>query len=286
METLKDKVAVITGAGSGIGLAIATALAQAGTHVVAADIRESAAQQAAETLRKLGVRALPVTTDVTDANAVAALADEAYRAFGRVDVLVNNAGVTWRPFRSVLDATLADWKFILDANVWGVIHGLHTFLPRMKAQGGDKHIVNCASILSHVPLAGHTPYSASKAAVASLSESMAEELAPHGFGVTILCPGFVRTQVTENSQRLRDAAGMAPPPPFQPYENPLTARLAAQMIDAPEVGVMVRNAILDNALVVHTRAIPQDLLDQLRHRRYGPQTLGRVDDAPAAGAGG
>jgi len=276
MDTLEDKVAVITGAGSGIGRAIALELAASGAHVVAADIRPDAATRVAGELHALGVRALPMATDVADPAAVAALADRAFEAFGRVDILVNNAGVTWRPFRSVFDASLADWEFILAANLRGVIHGLHAFLPRMKRQPGRKHIVNTASILSHVPLAGHMPYSASKAAVASLSESLAEELAPHGFGVTILCPGFVHTQVTQNSQQLRDAAGLPPTPPFEPYENPLTQRLAADIIEAPEVGVMVRNAILDDALYVHTRAIPPDLLETLHQRRFGPQTLGRA----------
>lgn len=133
----------------------------------------SPAQAVADELKAQGARVHPVTVDVSQHASVVAMADEAWTSFGQVDILCNNAGVSWRPFRTLLEASMEDWKFIMNVNLWGVIHGLDVFLPRMRAQKGEKHIVNTASLGGILPLAGHTPYSASKAAVTFISEGLA-----------------------------------------------------------------------------------------------------------------
>jgi NAD(P)-dependent dehydrogenase (short-subunit alcohol dehydrogenase family) len=274
MRTLHGKMAVVTGAGNGIGRGIALALADAGTHVVVSDIRTSDAEAVAAEARERGVRAIAVTTDVAQRESVAALADRAFAEFGSVDILVNNAGVNWRPFRTVLDASMEDWNFILNINLWGVVHGLDAFLPRMAKQQGDKHIVNTSSQGGIVNLAGMAPYVASKAAVAAMSEAMAQELAPHGFGVTILCPGAVRTEVGKNSEALRSEADRKRS--FKPFNNPVLARFEGAAIEVADVGKMVINAILDGTLYLHTHPFPPGIPEERMERLFGPGTLGRT----------
>jgi NAD(P)-dependent dehydrogenase (short-subunit alcohol dehydrogenase family) len=277
MKTLKDKTAVITGAGSGIGRAIALALADAGTHIVVADIHADTAQAVADEVRSRGVRSLAVTCDVSDRASVENLAARAYAEFGAVDILCNNAGISWRPYRSIVDATLDDWRFILGINLWGVLNGLDAFLPRMRQQTGEKHIVNTASLASLFPHEGHAPYSASKAAVASLSEVIARELKPYGFGVTIVCPGAVTTNLGENTARIRSDAAPQEPRVFEPVDTPTMRRMHEFALPSAEpLGVMVRNAILDNTMYLHTNALPFDLVAERVNTWFGPQTVGRA----------
>jgi NAD(P)-dependent dehydrogenase (short-subunit alcohol dehydrogenase family) len=276
MKNLSGKIAVVTGAGSGIGRSIAIALAARGAHVVVADIQPASAAAVRDELLAMGARAIAVTVDVARRESVVELADEAWRAFDRVDILCNNAGVSWRPFRTVLEATMEDWNFILGVNLWGVVHGLDVFLPRMRGQAGEKHIVNTASLGGLLPLAGHTPYSASKAAVAFISESIAQELASEGFGVTVLCPGFVHTNVRANSDALRPAEERAENRNFTPFENPLLGRLALTAMQPDAVGTMVCNAILDGTLYLNTQPVPADIVEERMRTMFGPQTVGRA----------
>ncbi|HSV79572.1 MAG TPA: SDR family oxidoreductase [Ramlibacter sp.] len=276
MKDLKDKIAVITGAGDGIGRSIALALADSGVHVVVADIQQGLAAAVAEEVRARGVRALAVQCDVSQLEAVTRLADQAYAEFGRVDILCNNAGVTWRPFRAVFDATLEDYQFVFGVNLWGVLFGLNAFLPRMKQQAGDKHIVNTASLAGLIPMAGHTAYSASKAAVVALTEAMAQELAPYGFGVTVFCPSRVPTNLQKNSALLTAEKLGTEPRNFAPVATPQAERNATFAMDSVEpVGRMVRNAILDNALFLHTNPLPSDIVADRIHVQYGSATVGK-----------
>jgi NAD(P)-dependent dehydrogenase (short-subunit alcohol dehydrogenase family) len=200
------RVAVVTGAASGIGRALAEALAAAGSAIVVADLDGAEADLVASGIRAAGGEAQAMTVDVANAAAVDGLAENTLEWFGRVDVLCNNAGVS--TFNMLRDQTLDDWRWVVDVNLWGVVHGLHSFLPIMRRQGTPAHIVNTASIagiLSGVLFIG--PYAATKAAVVSISETLAQELELEGLpiGVSVLCPSSVDTRVME-SERGRPAA--------------------------------------------------------------------------------
>lgn len=200
------RVAVVTGAASGIGRALAAAFAAAGSAVVLADLDGAEAEVAAADIRAAGGEAEAIATDVADATSVDRLAASTLDRFGRVDVLCNNAGVS--TFNLLKDQTLDDWRWVVDVNLWGVVHGLQSFVPIMRSQGTPGHIVNTASIaglLSGVAFIG--PYSATKVAVVSISETLAQELAIEQapIGVSVLCPSSVNTRVME-SERGRPAA--------------------------------------------------------------------------------
>jgi NAD(P)-dependent dehydrogenase (short-subunit alcohol dehydrogenase family) len=199
------RVAVVTGAASGIGRALATVFAGAGSSVVLADIDGAEAEVAAAGIRAAGGSAEAVTVDVSSASSVDELAARTVTRFGRVDVLCNNAGVS--TFNLIQDQTLEDWRWVFDVNLWGVVHGVHSFLPILRSQGTPAHIVNTASIaglLSGIAFIG--PYSATKVAVVSISETLRQELkfAQLPIGVSVLCPSSVDTRVME-SERSRPA---------------------------------------------------------------------------------
>lgn len=200
------RVAVVTGGASGIGRALAETFAAEGSAVVVADLDGAEAEVVASGIRSTGRDAVAVTVDVADADSVDALAATTLERFGRVDVLCNNAGVS--TFNLISDQTLDDWRWVFDVNLWGVVHGLHSFVPIMRRQGTPAHIVNTASIaglLSGIAFIG--PYSATKVAVVSISETLRQELAFEGapIGVSVLCPSSVDTRVME-SERGRPAA--------------------------------------------------------------------------------
>lgn len=192
------RVAVVTGGASGIGRALCEAFAAAGSSVVVADVADEQAHEVAARLRTSGADALAVPVDVADPASVQALAEQTLARHGQVDVLCNNAGVS--TFNLVADQSLADWHWVFDVNLWGVVHGLQAFLPAMRQQGTPAHVVNTASMGGLMGgLAFIGPYAASKAAVISLSETLHQELALAGspVGVSVLCPGSTDTAVTQ-----------------------------------------------------------------------------------------
>ncbi len=200
------RVAVVTGAASGIGRALAEALAGAGSAVVLADLDVRESEAVAERLRRNGATALAVPVDVADPASVDELAKVTLDRFGRVDVLCNNAGVS--TFNLIQDQTLDDWRWVFNVNLWGVVHGLASFLPILRGQPTPSHIVNTASmggLMSGVSFIG--PYCATKTAVVSISETLRQECAAYGLpiGVSVLCPSTTETRVME-SERGRPAA--------------------------------------------------------------------------------
>ena len=200
MESLKGKVGVVTGGASGIGKAIAAAMVAEGMQVVISDVEADRLQAVAD---ELG--AFAVVADVSNAEDVDTLARAALAQFGAVHVLCNNAGVG--PMAPLANLTLRDWRWLIDVNLRGVIHGITSFLPILRDNADGGHIVNTASMAGLLAVPGLTPYSATKFAVVGLSEAMAAELALEGspIGVSILCPGPVRTDLGR-STRNRPAA--------------------------------------------------------------------------------
>ena len=243
MEDLRGKVAVITGGASGIGLAMADAFAGEGMHIVLADLELAALEAATQAVGARGGEVLAVPTDVTDPAAVEQLAEQAVDRFGAVHVICNNAGVgglggvAW-------ETPMSGWRWVLEVNLWGVIHGVHSFLPKLIAQG-EGHIVNTASAAGFAAMPFMAPYSATKHAVLAISEAMHHELtmmAP-GVGVTVLCPGFVRTQIAKSNrnwpvERLGPLPASADADGFQAVVEGLVdggvepSALAAQVVDA------------------------------------------------------
>jgi len=212
MKDLEGKVAVITGGASGIGRAVAERAAAEGMKIVLADIEEGALKQAEGELTGLGTEAFGVVTDVSDAASVRALRDRALDRFGAVHLVHNNAGVGLG--RPIWDFSEEDWRWILGANQWGVIHGISTFVPLMIEQG-EGHVVNTASIAGLTTTAFLGPYHATKFAVVAMSEALYKDLQVAGapVGVSVLCPGFVQTRIAESDRNRpawapeRDAEG-------------------------------------------------------------------------------
>ena len=195
-----QKVAVITGAASGIGRGLAERFAAEGMKVVLADVEEEALAKLEADLKAKDATVLTVRTDVSNATEVENLAVQTLEAFGAVHILCNNAGVVCS--RPVWEHTLADWEWVLGVNLWGVIHGIRSFVPRMLAQGNECHIVNTASILGLVSGSGEGIYKVSKHGVVVLSETLADELAQKGANIQVhvLCPGWVRTGILDSAR--------------------------------------------------------------------------------------
>lgn len=192
---LAGRVAIITGASSGIGLAVTRALAREGAAVVLAARRSERINAAARELRGKGIRALAVRTDVTRLDDMQALAKSALEVFGRVDVLVNNAGIM--PLSPLKEGRVEDWTRMMDVNVNGVLHGIGVVLPSMLEQGGG-HIVNVGSIAGRRPFPGATVYSATKFAVRAITWGLHLELgAEHRIRATDIQPGFVDTELLD-----------------------------------------------------------------------------------------
>jgi NAD(P)-dependent dehydrogenase (short-subunit alcohol dehydrogenase family) len=194
-KDLRGKVAVVTGGASGMGKGIARRLIASGMQVVIADIESDALQRTASEIGAMGIR-----TDVSDHASVRALAEEVRRCFGTTHVLCNNAGVG--PMGRIADLTIADWRWMIDVNLWGVIHGVEAFLPMLRKNSDGGHIVNTASIGGLATMPGLGAYTVTKFGVVALSETLAQELEQEGsrVGVTVLCPGPTRTNIKTSSR--------------------------------------------------------------------------------------
>jgi len=205
MKEFKDKVAVITGAASGIGLGLAEHCVKEGMKVVLADVEVSALTQTEESLKAQSENVLAVPTDVSKADDIEALAKRTLEAFGAVHLLFNNAGVEVRG--KVWEQTLADWEWIINVNLWGVIHGIRVFVPIMLQQQTECYIVNTASTAALISGPGLGSYKVTKQGVLGLSETLYHELKQQNaqINVSVLCPSFVRTRI-QQADRNRPAA--------------------------------------------------------------------------------
>jgi NAD(P)-dependent dehydrogenase (short-subunit alcohol dehydrogenase family) len=272
MKELSGKVAVITGGASGIGRGLATACRDAGMTVVIVDIERAPLDA---TAAELGVHGEQV--DVTDAAAVVALAGRVQDRFGTCHLLCNNAGVGGGG--RVDELTLNDWKWVIDVNLWGVVHGIHGFLPMMLANPDGGHIVNTASMAGLLPLPGAAPYAASKYAVVGLSETMREELAGSNLSVSVLCPGFVRTNIFTSQRNRPDALRNTDKKSQTARDaNDHMIRLVEeQALDPLVVADAVLRAVQDDQFWVITHP---DLVDIVQDRR---QELFALGTAAASG---
>ncbi|KAA6435258.1 SDR family NAD(P)-dependent oxidoreductase [Agrococcus sediminis] len=270
-EQLRGRGAVVTGGGGGIGRSIAMALAGAGMDVVVADVDVAAAERVRDEVRALGRRAVAVRCDVSQLAEVEALADAAYRELGDIAVLVNNAGVTWRPYRASWDASVDDFAWIMGVNFWGALHGHRAFVPRMAASPLPSHIVNTSSAATLRPVPGHAAYTASKAAIDGFSMAVRAEYEAAGLdiGVTLLYPGPVRTGFA-GSERLRPEADRAETRgvvPWSSYTDGQPMRAGAEApgaIDPDTVGPLVLDAIEHDRPYVMTHPVPPFLAERAR----------------------
>ena len=253
-----QKVAVITGAASGIGRGLAERFAVEDMRVVIADIEEAPLAELEADLSAKGATVLAVRTDVSNAAEVEELAARTLETFGAVHILCNNAGVVCS--RPIWEHTVADWEWVLGVNLWGVIHGIRAFVPRMLTQGDACHIVNTASILGLVGGSGEGIYKVSKHGVVVLSETLADELAQKGadIQVHVLCPGWVRTGILD-AVRNRPDALRNPAEKTRPQEPVIggsrntRAEMEAGMSPA-EVAERVYNALQTGTFYIHTHS--------------------------------
>ena len=273
MQDLSGKVAVVTGAGSGIGEGIARAAVNAGMKVVVADIDEDKARAVAA---DLGEQAMACAVDVSSLDSVEALRDAALERFGAVHLLCNNAGVWIGALMQ--DADIKDWRYLINVNLYGVIHGVKVFLPLL-VQQGEGHIVNTASMGGLISGPPEGLYTTTKFAVVGLSEALLMEVADQGVGVSVLCPGLVNTNLISQSFAMRPDALDTGIDHQQPAPD------VASGISPLAVGEQVLDAVREGSFYVITHDDYRDII-AMRHdgiiaaldahaKRYG-STSGRV----------
>ena len=263
MKDFTGKIAFVTGAAQGIGRGICRALADAGMSLAIADIQSEGLADARQELERSGVQTLAIPLDVSDARAVQQAADQVQRTFGKVHVLVNNAGVA-PPGKPISRFTLDEWNWVMGVNVYGVLHGLRSFLPLIRAHGEGGHVVNTASIggLQVRPGRGSGAYSATKYAVVAISESLEQELSGSGIGVSVLCPAAVNTEIYASARHRPARFG-------GPYESPADNPVKNQLADGlpPDaVGRRVLRAIRDGEFFIFTHEEPRAWIAE-RHAR-------------------
>ena len=193
MKNFKDKLVLITGAGSGIGRETAIAFAKEGAKLILTDINDDGLIQTKQLIESVGGIAVYYNVNVTDADAMKTLAEQVQREQGVVDVLINNAGIG--SAGRFLDTKLETWRKVLDVNLMGVVHGCHAFLPAMVARGAGGHVVNLSSLAGYFAAPDMPIYSASKFAVLGFSESLRSDMVKHNIGVTAICPGIINTAI-------------------------------------------------------------------------------------------
>lgn len=248
MENVSGKVAVVTGGASGIGFATAKALAARGAKIMIADIERGALDKAVAQLKSEGATADGVVCDVGDLASVKHLADTTFSRMGGAHIVFNNAGVAVGG--PIAEMKHSDWEWIMRVDLWGPIHGVEAFLPRMIEQRGGGHLLFTASFAGLVPNIGLGPYCVAKYGVVALAEVLQRELRPHNIGASVLCPMRVATNIG-NSERNRpaDLGGPTASPRVEPQGED-NSNMAGRVMPVEEVAAQVVNAIIANRLYI------------------------------------
>jgi len=268
MKMLEGKVAAVTGAASGLGRAMALAFAGEGMHAALADVDEPGLKSTLNEVQSRGVRAFAMRVDVSRYQEVESFCSKAIAQFGATHVVCNNAGVS--PLGAAWENTLADWQWILGVNLWGVIHGVRAFVPRLLAQG-EGHVVNTASVAGLISPPGMGAYCVTKHAVVALSESLYHDLRLRGaqVGVSVLCPAYVPTGIAD-SERNRPRELLNPGKNPSKEEAMLKKAVASGKLSADDVARAVVAAVKEERFYVLThprikgaiRARMEDLLEE------------------------
>lgn len=253
MENFEGGTAVVTGGASGLGLAMAHRFAEAGMNIVLGDIEAEPLAMAEASIAARGVKVMPVRTDVAKAEEVEALAEKSYQRFGKVNVLCNNAGVGGSAGAS-WELSRKDWEWVIDVDLWSVVHGVRSFVPRMIAGGEAGHIVNTASVAGLVSGAVGAPYTVAKFGVVALSEQLYFELgrARHNIGVSVLCPGFVNTNIYDSGRNRQAEYGESDitPTPEGEQRRAMLNAMREQMMQPAEIGELVFEAVRTRNLYI------------------------------------
>jgi NAD(P)-dependent dehydrogenase (short-subunit alcohol dehydrogenase family) len=263
MRELAGRTAFVTGGGSGIGLALGRAFAEAGMKVMLADVERAALDSALESLDNFGPNVRGVACDVADPDSVERAAQATYEAFGKVHVVCNNAGVA--AGGGIDQISLDNWRWVIDVNLMGVLHGIRSFLPHIRSHGEGGHIVNTASMAGMNAGLGFSPYHASKFAVVAMSEGLAGQLRPLGIGVSVLCPSYVRTRIGESGRNRPEHYGPAQAPDPASPAGMLVAEIAKRLqagLDPAEVAARLLAAIRENELYVFTHPNMREEVDE------------------------
>ncbi len=270
MRNVSGKVAFITGGASGVGFGMAKAFAAAGMKVVIADIRQDHLDEALRSFSGQPVH--PVQLDVTDRQAMVRAADEAERVFGKVHIVCNNAGINL--FNDIGSASYDDWDWVLGVNLGGVINGVRTFVPRIKAHGEGGHIVNTASMAAFITSAIPGVYNTSKFAVRGLTESLRWSLLPHKIGVSLVCPGLVKSSIYE-SEKIRPATLSNEVKPTDPAFLDRLAQVHQFGMSPEEIGQKVLRGIQRNDFYIFPHP---EFKDELR--ALFEEVLAAIPDDP------
>ncbi len=257
ISDFRGKTAFVTGGGSGIGLGMARAFGKAGMNVVLADIDDAAGNAAVAQLAEEQVKAHFVHCDVAERGAIRTAALDAVAAFGKVHVVCNNAGVG--AGGEIGAVPEKDWDWIIDVNLKSVVYGTEVFAPLIKSHGEGGHFVNTASMAGMVSPPGMEPYSATKFAVVAMSEGWAQQLAPANIGVSVLCPGFVKTRIHESGRARQDKYGGK----GEIMDNARSAETAQAVltgIDPNIVGERVVESVRDGDLYIFTHPQFRDVV--------------------------
>jgi len=275
MDTLNGKGAVVTGGASGIGLATAKVLASKGAKVVLADIEQGALDGAVAEVRAAGGGEVHgVRCDVRSLDAVQALSDAAFNALGKVHVVFNNAGIAVGG--PILDMSHDDWRWTIDVDLWGPIHGVEAFLPRIVEQGEGGHILFTASFAGLVPNSGLGPYCVAKYGVVALAEVLYRELRQHQIGVSVLCPMRVGTNIGSSERNRQPDYGEAAEQARVLDQDAGNADLAGRVIEVDGVARLTVDAIEQNRLYI----LPHEESRESIRRRF--ERIDRTFDSQPA----